>query len=170
MAARADGVASSSLKLCNIFVLICFIFSPLLLKHILAMEARITYNVNTLINVRKGSTGIGLSTADLQTIISRNIIWSPKQISRTKRQCKRCDCPRKRGKGARKEAILLPSLLLTNVCPQENKKDQIRHRLTQQREIRDCCAHIFTETWLHKNILDQAFALSGWTVFHADRT
>ncbi|ONI45398.1 hypothetical protein AN641_04275 [Candidatus Epulonipiscioides gigas] len=48
--------------------------------------------------------------------------------------------------------------------------DEIRLKLTQQRETRNCGALIFTETWLHNNILDEALALDGRSLFRADRT
>ncbi len=68
------------------------------------------------------------------------------------------------------KAIAFPSVLLANVRSQENKMDEIRFRLTQQRGIRDCCAHIFTETSLCQNILKQAISLDGQTIFRTDRT
>lgn len=42
-------------------------------------------------------------------------------------------------------------------------------KLTEQREIRDCCTHFFTETCLFHNISDQAVALDQWTGFQAKR-
>ncbi|KAI3369115.1 hypothetical protein L3Q82_025439 [Scortum barcoo] len=39
----------------------------------------------------------------------------------------------------------LPSLLLANVRSLENKLDELRARITSQREVRDCCALIFTD-------------------------
>ncbi|KAI4905306.1 hypothetical protein NFI96_022731, partial [Prochilodus magdalenae] len=42
----------------------------------------------------------------------------------------------------------LPSLLLANVRSLENKLDELRARITSQREVRECCALIFSETWL----------------------
>ena len=115
----------------------------------------------------------------MQRTLKGSLSTAPSWISWTKRHRKRCDCPRKRGKRARirakltqlgPKAIPLPNLLLTNVQLQENKMDEIRLRLTQQREISDCCVHIFTETWLHPNIPDQAIAPDGRMVFHANRT
>ena len=46
-------------------------------------------------------------------------------------------------------------------------KWQMEIRLAKQLEIRDCCAHTFTETCLHYNILDQPLELQqdekrGW--------
>ncbi len=70
--AHADAAASDSLKLCYISVLICYVFH-LYYWHVLPMEAHITYDRNTLINIGKGSTGFGLRLADLETITAHNI-------------------------------------------------------------------------------------------------
>lgn len=67
------------------------------------------------------------------------------------------------------KTVPLSSLLLNTVQSQENKTDELRLRPTQQQEIRDCCAHICTKTWLHHNNLDQAIALNGQNVSHTDR-
>ncbi len=45
---------------------------------------------------------------------------------------------------------------------------EIQLWLTQQQEIRDCCAHIFTEMWLTPP--NEAIALDGHAVFRADWT
>lgn len=46
--------------------------------------------------------------------------------------------------------------------------DEIGLRLAKQQEIRDCCAHILTETCLHHNTPDQVIMLDAWIVFSAD--
>ncbi len=79
-AAYADATASSSHKLCNIFVIICYLFAFI-------TGARIVYDKNILINIRKGSVGIGLSAADLETITRPDqpdqappkAVWSPQK-------------------------------------------------------------------------------------------
>ncbi len=68
-----------------------------------------------------------------------------------------------------KNAHLL-CFFLSNVQSQKSKMDEIYLRLTQQREIRDCCAHIFTETCLTPHILDEAIALNGRGLFRTGRT
>lgn len=42
----------------------------------------------------------------------------------------------------------LTSPLLANMRSLENKLDKLRARITTQREKRECCTLIFTETWL----------------------
>ncbi len=68
------------------------------------------------------------------------------------------------------KALPLPSLLLANIRSQDNKMDEKRLRLIQQRETRNCGALIFTEMWLHNNIPDEVLALDGRSLFQADRT
>lgn len=56
------------------------------------------------------------------------------------------------------EALSLPDSWLMSgptVWPQERKMESY-FTLTQQREIRDCCDHLFTWTWLHPGLPDQA--------------
>ncbi len=110
-------------------------------------ENRITYDSNTLINIRKGSAVIGLSAVDLETMSSLSISRSENQNIWTKRQCKQCGWPSKRRKQAgirvklrrlRPKAVPLPSLLLANIRSQDNKMDEIRVKLTQERETRNC--------------------------------
>ncbi|KAI4884158.1 hypothetical protein NFI96_005463 [Prochilodus magdalenae] len=64
----------------------------------------------------------------------------------------------------------LPSLLLANVRSLENKLDELRARITTQREIRDCCALILTETWLSDSTPDSAIQLQTHSVHRGDRT
>lgn len=66
------------------------------------------------------------------------------------------------------KAFPLPSLLLANVWLLENKKWRLW--LAQQRESRDRCALIFTETWLHSSVPEEAVTFDRRSLFHADRT
>ena len=52
----------------------------------------------------------------------------------------------------------------------ENKRDELRARITTHREVRECCALIFTETWLSDKVSDCAFQLQTHSVHRADRT
>ena len=51
----------------------------------------------------------------------------------------------------------------------DNKLDFIRLQQTTQREFKDCCVLVFTETWLNDNITD-AIQLDGLALFRADRS
>ncbi|KAK7933490.1 hypothetical protein WMY93_004386 [Mugilogobius chulae] len=62
------------------------------------------------------------------------------------------------------------SLLLANVRSLENKMDDLRARITTQREVRECCALIFTETWLTENTPDTAVQLHAHSLHQGDRT
>ena len=64
----------------------------------------------------------------------------------------------------------LPSILLANVRSLENKLDYLRLDLTTKREVRDCCALIFTETWLNDSVTEYAISMEGLTTFRADRS
>ncbi|XP_036378778.1 uncharacterized protein LOC118773792 [Megalops cyprinoides] len=85
---------------------------------------------------------------------------------------------RKRGKRgglharlkARASRPQLPSLLLANVRSLENKLDELRARITTQREIRDCCALIVTETWLSAKVPESAVQLQTHSVHRGDHT
>ena len=85
---------------------------------------------------------------------------------------------RKRGKRGGLHARLkarasrppLPSLLLANVRSLENKLDELRARITSQREIRECCALIFSETWLSETVPDSAVQLETHSLHRGDRT
>ncbi len=102
---------------------------------------------------------------------------SPTAAIRTRRCCKRCERGRKRGKRGGIRARLkanrtrpaFPTILLSNVRSLENKLDLIRLCRTTQRETRECCVFVFTETWLNNNIPDSAIQLHGLTCYRADR-
>ncbi|KAK2921577.1 hypothetical protein Q8A73_001062 [Channa argus] len=64
----------------------------------------------------------------------------------------------------------LPSLLLANVRSLENKLDELRAKITTQREIRECCALIFTETCLSDKVPEDAIQLQTHSVHRGDRT
>uniref|UniRef100_A0A3B1K1K8 Reverse transcriptase domain-containing protein n=1 Tax=Astyanax mexicanus TaxID=7994 RepID=A0A3B1K1K8_ASTMX len=64
----------------------------------------------------------------------------------------------------------LPSILLANVRSLENKLDYIRLDIASKREVRDCCAFVFSETWLNTTITDSAISLAGLTTYRADRS
>ncbi|KAI3375874.1 hypothetical protein L3Q82_003761 [Scortum barcoo] len=71
---------------------------------------------------------------------------------------------------ARSNRPPLPSLLLANVRSLENKLDELRARITSQREVRDCCALILTETWLSASVPDTAIQLQSHSTHRGDRT
>lgn len=48
--------------------------------------------------------------------------------------------------------------------------DELRPRITNQRELRECCALIITETWLSEKVPDSALLLHTHTIYRGDRT
>lgn len=64
----------------------------------------------------------------------------------------------------------LPSILLANVRSLKNKVDYLKLDLTTNREMRDCCVIILTETWLNSSIPDDAVSMEGLTTFRSDRS
>ncbi|KAI4904828.1 hypothetical protein NFI96_006812 [Prochilodus magdalenae] len=103
----------------------------------------------------------------------------PAALASGRRRSGRTERPRrKRGKRgglharlkARAMRLPLPSLLLANVCSLENKLDELRARITTQREIREGCTLILKETWLSDSTPDSAIQLQTHSVHRGDRT
>ncbi len=65
----------------------------------------------------------------------------------------------------------LPSILLTNVQSLENKMDDLRARISFQRDIWDCNILCLTETWLTTSVPDTAVTPSdNFSVLRTNRT
>ncbi len=65
----------------------------------------------------------------------------------------------------------LPSILLANVQSLENKMDDLRARISFQRDIRDCNIFCLTKTWLTTSVPDTAVTPSdNFSVLRMDRT
>ncbi len=65
----------------------------------------------------------------------------------------------------------LPSILLANVQSLDNKMDDLRARISFQRDIRDCNIICLSETWLTPSVPDNAVTPSdNFSVFRMDRT
>ncbi len=65
----------------------------------------------------------------------------------------------------------LPSILLANVQSLENKMDDLRARISFQRDIRDCNILCLTETWLTPTVPATAVTASdNFSVLRMDRT
>lgn len=64
---------------------------------------------------------------------------------------------------------LLTSLFLTNARSVVNKMDELKLQLVDNRLIRECCALIITELWLHPAIPDAAVELEGCVLHHYNR-
>lgn len=89
----------------------------------------------------------------------------------TERRCSQC-CKQRQKQGkwagvwARLRAALykpaMPSLFLTNACSHVNTMD-ITLWITSHHL--NSCIMVMMETWLHKNISDQALELAGHTIY-----
>ena len=85
---------------------------------------------------------------------------------------------RKRGKRGgllvkprlRKNHPVLPSLVLANVQRLYNKMDELQVRIDSQRDYRECCVFIVSETWLTSDHPDSALEPPGFTIFRNDRS
>ncbi|MGL5101055.1 MAG: endonuclease/exonuclease/phosphatase family protein, partial [Plesiomonas sp.] len=66
--------------------------------------------------------------------------------------------------------LSLPNIFLANVRSLVNKMDEIRLRIINNKRLLNCNVIIFTETWLHSGIPDNAFELAGYNTHRADRT
>ncbi|XP_060696811.1 uncharacterized protein LOC132825498 [Hemiscyllium ocellatum] len=64
----------------------------------------------------------------------------------------------------------LPTILLANIQSIENKLDEIKSRLSVQRELRDCCVLCFTETWLTRATPDCTLQPEGFSIHRMDRS
>lgn len=98
--------------------------------------------------------------------------------SRRRRKRRRCDRRRKCGSWTGLTGKLkanpyktpLPSIFLSNVRSLVDKVDHLQLELTSNREMRNCCAFILTETWLNSSIMDKAVSFEGLATFRADRS
>ncbi len=131
------------LRLCSYLLFYVCLLS--LFTHI--TSALIIYNKRTLLDIGHCYTNL------LQDSLSTN-----KRAEIRNRLRKRAHSPP------------LPSILLTNVQSLENKMDDLRARISFQRDIRDCNIFCLTETWLTTSVPDTAvnarlitFLFYGWT-------
>ena len=60
----------------------------------------------------------------------------------------------------------IPSLFLSNVRVLDNEMDLLRLR---QKEMKDCCVTVLTETWLSNGMPDFAFQLDDRLFFCSDQ-
>ncbi len=165
----SDGVQVAPLRLC--FYLLFYLLLLFLFTHI--TSALITYEKGTLLDIGHRYTNL------FQDTLSPNPSW-PLEILRNAEgnNGHRRRNKKHRGKSAgirnrlRKRAHSPPllSILLTNVQSLENKMDDLRARISIQRDIRDCNI-ICLETWLTPSVPDTAVTPSdNFSVLRMDRT
>ncbi len=165
----SDAVQVALLKLC--FYLLFYLLLLSLFTHI--TSALITYDKGTLLD-------IGNHFTNLVHTLSPNLSW-PLEILRNaeennghrRRNKKHCGNSAGIRNRLRKRAHSpsLPSILLANVQSLENKMDDLRARISFQRDIRDCNIICLTETWLTPSVPDTAVTASdNFSVLRMDRT
>ncbi len=137
-------------------------------------SALITYDKRTLLDIGHRYTKL------FQVTLSTNLSW-PLEILRNAEENNghRRRNTKHRGKHAgirnrlrkRAHSPPLPSILLANVQSLENKMDDLRARISFQRDIRDCNIICLTETWLTPSVPDTAVTPSdNFSVLRMDRT
>ncbi len=153
----------------------CFflpIFYFLLLFLIRVSSAMIMYDRRTLLDIGQRYTNL------IQNTLSADPAW-PLEILRSTELNNHRRRRKHRGKRAgirnrlrkRAHSPPLPSILLANVQSLENKMDDLRARISFQRDIRDCNIFCLTETWLTPTVPDTAVTPSdNFSVLRMDRT
>ncbi len=133
------------------------------------------------INDRRTLLDIGHHCTNLlQDTLSTDPAWPLEILRNTEVNKGRLNNPRRRRKHCGRRAGIrnrlrkrahsppLPSILLANVQSLENKMDDLRARISLQRDIRDCNILCLTETWLTPTVPDTGrrlitFLFYGWT-------
>ncbi len=134
-------------------------FNILFYVFLLSLFTRITsalfiYDRRTLLDIGHHCTNL------LQDTLSTDPAWPLEILRNTEVNKGRLNNPRRRRKHRGRRAGIryrlrkrahsppLPSILLANVRSLENKMDDLRARISFQRDIRDCNIFGLTETWL----------------------
>ncbi len=161
--------------LCVFFYLFSFFF--LLLFLIRVSSAMIMYNRRTLLDIGQRYTNL------IQDTLSTDPAWPLEILRINKLNNDHLNNRRRRKKHRGRRAGIrnrlrkrahsppLPSILLANVQSLENKMDDLRARISFQRDIRDCNILCLTETWLTPTVPDTAVTPSdNFSVLRMDRT
>ncbi len=166
----SDAVQVAPLRLCSYLLFYLLLLS--LFTHI--TSALITYDKGTLLDIGHRFTNL------LQDTLSPNSSWPPEILRNVEENNgHRRRNKKHRGKSAgirnrlrkRAHSPPLPSILLANVQSLENKMDDLRARISFQRDIRDCNIICLTETWLTPSVPDTAITPSdNFSVLRMDRT
>ncbi len=172
-AAEFSRLRISSAQYC---VFMCFfsIFTSLFTR---VTSAMIMYNKRTLLDIEQRYTNLIQDTLYTDPAWPLEILRSTEadkgrlnNTRRRKKHCGKCAGIRNRLR-KRAHSPPLPSILLANVQSLENKMDDLRARISFQRDIRDCNILWLTETWLTPTVPDTAVMPSdNFSVLRMDRT
>ncbi len=140
-------------------------------------SAMIIYNKRILLDIGQRYTNL------IQDTLSMDPAWPLEILRSTELNKGHLNNPRSRRKHRGKRAGIrnrlrerahsppLSSILLANVQSLENKMDDLRARISFQRDIRDCNIFCLTETWLTPSVPDTAVTPSdNFSVLRMDRT
>ncbi len=166
-------VMMAPLNLC--FYLLVYVFLLYLFTRI--TSALFIYDKRTLLDIGHRCTNL------LQDTLSMDPAWPLEILRNTKVNKGHLNNCRRRKKHSGRHAGIrnrlrerahsppLPSILLANVQSFENKMDDLRARISFQRDIRDCNILCLTETWLTPSVPDTAVRPSdNFSVLRMDRT
>ncbi|KAL0149686.1 hypothetical protein M9458_054969 [Cirrhinus mrigala] len=141
------------------------------------------YSRTFLLNIGRNKL-FKLNSADAEELNGLSLLRRPTQSPTPTpaprpqwRRLKRRERKQKRGKRGGIRARLaasphkpaIPSIVLANVRSLDNKLDYIRLLRSSQRNVKDCCVFVFTETWLSDSVPDRAIQLDQLACYHADR-
>ncbi|KAL0146554.1 hypothetical protein M9458_058185 [Cirrhinus mrigala] len=183
MAARAHAAASLSpdkmvFSCFSSFKSQCFCTSSLRLSVF-----KRVYSRTFLLNIGRNKL-FKLNSADAEELNDLRLLRRPTQSPTPTpaprpqwRRLKRRERKQKRGKRGGIQARLaasphkpaIPSIVLANVRSLDNKLDYIRLLRSSQRNVKDGCVFVSTETWLSDSVPDHAIRLDQLTCYRADR-
>ncbi len=176
-AAEFSRLWISSAQNCAFMCFFNLFFIVLLLFLIRVSSAMIMYDRRTLSDIGQRYTNLIQNTLSTDPAwpleILRNNVLNNDHLNNRRRRRKH------RGRRAgirnrlrkRAHSPPLPSILLANVQSLENKMDDLRARISFQRDIRDCNIFCLTETWLTPTVPDTAVTPSdNFSVLRMDRS
>ncbi len=148
----------------RIVLFMCFFFNLFLLFSLLirVSSAMIMYDRRTLLDIGQRYTNL------IQDTLSTDPAWPLEILRNNELNNDHLNNRRRRRKHRGRRAGIrnrlrerahsppLPSILLANVQSLENKMDDLRARISFQRDIRDCNILCLTETWLTQTVPDTA--------------
>ncbi len=135
------------------------------------------YDRRTLLDIGQRYTNLIQNTLSADPAWPLEILWNNElnndhlnnRRRRKKHRGRRAGIRNRLRKRAHSPPLL--SILLANVQSLENKMDDLRARISFQRDIRDCNIFCLTETWLTPTVPDTAVTPSdNFSVLRMDRT
>ncbi len=171
----ACELAPLRIVLLCVFLYLFFIFFTSLLIRV--SSAMIMYDRRTLLDIGQRYTNL------IKDTLSADPAWPLEILRSTELNNDHLNNRRRRRKHRGRRAGIrnrlrkkahcppLPSILLANVQSLENKMDDLRARISFQRDIRDCNIFCLTETWLTPLVPDTAVTPSdNFSVLRMDRS